>query len=260
MKRPTPPFLELSFYFAEMADTDALVHVLAALTSEGAQFAGSGMVHSGRRIGEAQFSGINDALLEAVSLNNLDEAKIYATVADIRLVQVEMRGASAAGRTRSELITYISISPGAMLNDHHPIAIWTTGALFSGPADKSRRRQRRRVGSQIQQRFLDLIRILRPSYAAVTVEIALECPTDLRIDARTGAFQEFYVSENYLGAHRMSRVLNSFPNAYRETIADGWYISCWGDFNPQGREVEHGEANKGSSAVVALIAELAPKH
>jgi len=259
MRYPVPPFLEMSFYFADIPDAAAFKRVLGALVSEGARFTGSGTVHRGAGVRHRPFAGITDQQLESVEIANLQEAEFYATADDMRLVQVGMADASAARRGGREIVNYVSISPEAAASDHHPIAIVSTGSLFDGPAisgrsDKSERRQRRQLGTRLYRRFLKLIRALEPSYAAFTMLDVLECPTDLRRDPRSGAFTDFYFDATFLGAGRTQQVLSLFPGAYREPVAQGWYISCYGNLNPKHSEVENRISNVASSAVASIIA------
>jgi hypothetical protein len=62
------------------------------------------------------------------------------------------------------------------------------------------------------------------------------------------------VSTAYLGARRSAQVLDLFPEAYREAVADGWYVSCAKDFNPAGRQIDWGVASAASNQVAAIIA------
>lgn len=261
MKGPEAPFLEVNFYFADIPDAVAFVRVLAALTSEGAQFIGTGLIHRGPQINLRPFGGINDELSESVRssesvlIASLQEAEAYAMAANTRLVQVDMTRASTALHRGREIVGYVSISPEAAAVDHHPIAIWSTGTPFDGPVEnKQERRQRQQFGTRVYRRFLNLIRRLEPSYAALTVEYALECPTDLRRDPRSLAFDDFYVSATYLGAQRTAQVLALFPRAYREAVSDGWYISCSGDLNPKNVQVDR---NNATDEVAAIIGQLA---
>ena len=156
MKGPEAPFLEVNFYFADIPDAAAFVRVLAALTSEGAQFIGNGLVHRVPQINLRPFGGITDESSEWVPIASLQEAEAHATAVDTRLVQVDMTGASTALRRGRELVAYVDISPEAAAVDHHPIAIWSTGTLLSGPAgkqhdDKQQRRQRQQFGTRSLQ-------------------------------------------------------------------------------------------------------------
>jgi hypothetical protein len=205
MAKRSPPYLEVSFYFAETPDAVAFMRVLGALASEGARFAGTGTIDRRLDLGRRPFTGNNDEQQESESvlIANLQEAEAYATTADTHLVQVDMFEASTAMRNGVEIVRYAHISDEAAASDHHPIAISATGTHFDGlPQDKQQRRQRQQFGSRVYKRFLNLICRLEPSYAALTVEMPLECPTDLQRDPRSYAFTNFYVSATYLGARR----------------------------------------------------------
>lgn len=254
----TPPFLKPSFYFAETPDTTALLQVLRVLTSKGAQFGGKGRISRGAGINARPFAGLTDVSVEEVPLTSIDEAECYATGADTRLMEVLLTAAAAASQRANEILTYTHISAEAAASDHHPVSLWTSGSLYDGPASAERNprlvRRRRAHGRRVYARFLDLIRALRPSYASLVTLEGLMCPTDLRRDPRSLAFENFYVSARYLGTRPTEKLLQLFPDAYRERVGDGWYVSCYPYFNPEGREVPSSTASYASDAAAALIA------
>lgn len=103
MTKIIPTFLEMSFYFAETPDAAAFLRVLGALTREGARFAGQGIVHRGPGIGQRPFGAISDELSDEVSLSSMQEAEVYATADDTRLIQVallEQHRVAIGGRNR----------------------------------------------------------------------------------------------------------------------------------------------------------------
>lgn len=119
VKDPSAPFLELSFYFAELSETTALEHFVAVLSALGAQFAGTGYAHIGPSIQCQPFASIHDEPLEFVALDDAATLTRYLVDPNVRLIQVYMTGATGLVGTAPEILTYLSISPEASREDHH---------------------------------------------------------------------------------------------------------------------------------------------
>jgi hypothetical protein len=250
MKTPNPPFLELGFYFS-LPEPDAFERFIGALLNQSAQFAGTGQAHHGPNIGKEPFGSIHDQDLHLVTIANVADLKQHLTDPDSRLVEVLMQGASGTTSDMAEAVGYVSISPGAAIADRHPLAISTEGTLFSGPPDRERVNA---VGNQAYRRFRLLIEALNPCYASITIEYALECPSDLRRDPRSLAFRDFYVSESYVGTANLKVVEGLFTGAFVERIGEGMYVSCDEAFNPRGMKKDSEEAAWQSIEVAKLIA------
>ena len=258
MKKPGPPFLEFGFYFGDVPETDAFERLVTALLEGGAKFAGTGAAHRGPKIRDEKFASIHDQELETVPLRDLTDMTQCLADPDTRLIQVYLEGASGITSGLIEPVGYLSVSSEAALIDRHPLAIWTEATLFSGPPGQQISERAKDAGKQAYQRFRFLVEKLRPSYAAITVEYALECPADLRRDARSLAFRDFFVSEQYLGADKLKMVEGLFRDAFIERIGDGLYISCSEIFNPMGVKKDAEEAAWQSVEVAELIASVVP--
>jgi hypothetical protein len=114
------------------------------------------------------------------------------------------------------------------------------------------------AGRLATARFLKLVRTVGPSYGAIGVEMALECPTDLRLDPRTYAFQDFFVSERFVGQPALARIASWAAATYVEPVEDGLYVSCTPEFNPLGKSTDGEQAASLSARVGALIAATGP--
>lgn len=256
MKRLEPPLLGLSFYFANVSEADAFSLLVMALLHLGAKFTGQASVHRGAGVRNRPFASITDEPIpEQVTLDASAMAKVL-TDPDIRVIEVYMDGAIGIARDAAEIVTYVSISPEATRTDRHPLAILTEGWLFEGTFPKKYPKQARKAGRQAYKRFCSLIDSENPAYAAITREISLECPTDLRRDPRSYAFLDFFVSRKFLGASNLTKVKNIFQGAYIEEVGDGLYISCTKEFNPEGISLDPEDAAWHSLQVAKLVAFL----
>lgn len=253
MRQPDAPFLELSFYFADRPEVEALTQLIAAIADLGGRFTGHSLIQRGAQIRDRPFASITSEPREIAAVADIADVMRYMADPNVRLLQVSMAGTSGTTQDVAEIVTLLSISPEAAHADHHPLAVWTDGWLFSGEISSKHQSQARATGLQAYQRFKEVVRIVRPSYAAITVEYGLECPTDLRRDPRSAAFLDFYVSQLYLGALAFARIQGLFADAYSESMGDGKYISSSEVFNPQGRKLDIRSALENSSVVAQII-------
>jgi len=232
VKLPEAPFLELNFYYANKSEQEAFAQLSYALNNLGSKLDGEGYAHKGVNIKGQAFASITDDLMEAVTF---DPNRFEETLADqaMRLMQVHIHDAlDRQDNDVIDILTYVSISKEASLIDKHPIAIWTDGTAFDPiPGQEI---HARRLGRLAYQRFLALIRQTEPSYAAITVEYALECPTDLRARPESLAFEDFFISNKYLSDKHLNTISELYTDAYVEMIDVGIYVSCYGYFNPRG--------------------------
>ena len=255
MRHLGAPFLEIGFYFGKSSETDAFTRLVKALTDLGAWFTDDGYAHLGLGVRDASFSSITERAPRPVAVKSLGDIERYFADPDTRLIQVYMSGVTGTVHHVAEIVTYLSVSPEAAQMDRHPLAIWTEGWMFSGPPHFLRRhaKQAKKVGGQIYQRFKTLVETLQPSYGAITIEEALECPADLRHDPRSYAFQDFFVKRTFLGAPNCEHLRDLFADAYIEPVDDGLYISSHGDFNPKDKSLDTNRALEQSVEVAKMI-------
>ena len=256
MNLPDAPFLELSFYFADKPETVALADFLHVTTRLGGQFTGEIAVHLGGELRDQPFAAITDQLLEARAIHDLKEVVQQLAAPQQRVVQVSMTDVVGVFADAPEIVTYITISPTAMNVDHHPIAIWTEGWLFSGPLDfvAEHRAEAKQAGHRVYQRFRQLVEILSPTYATIGVEQSLPCLTDLRMKPTAYVFTDFFVNANFLGASALAQIHEWYLDAYTEQFANGLYVSSTGYFNPVHKNVEGAAIFEVSQKVGTLIA------
>ncbi len=249
------PYLEIGFYFKHVPEKEAFVLLLKALFELGFQLGNRGYVFAEIEDRE-DFASISDKVRHEVPLNSWIDVDNLLADPSTRLVQVVMNDVVNNSET---IVTYISISPEAVRYDSHPIAIWSSGELFSGTLTNLYKKQVKRRGKQAYQLLKDLVNKVRPSYATITVEEPIECPKDLSYDSRSYAFSDCYVEETFLGSSDFMQVKKMFRNAYTELLGDGIYISCYEYFNPEGQELSNDLASGKSGEVAKLIAKRSRK-
>lgn len=228
LKYPGGPHLEFYFYFAELDDATAFQKVTEAAVRLGAGFVGTGYIHIGEGIANQPFSASFDHPSQRIDVNSLDDVARYTTDPDARLVKIRMTNTTGIFRDAYDILTYQRISPEAARTDHHPIAIWTDSGAIGMPgltASEEAPPDARQESQQVYRHFLKLLDILHPSYAAITVEWGMECPTDLQHEPRSLAFYDFYVSRSYLSAEKFTRLQSLHPGIHTELVAGGIYVS-----------------------------------
>lgn len=244
------PYLEIGFYFERVPEEKAFVQLLKALFELEFQLGNRGYIHTEARKREG-FASVSDKVPIEVPLNGwIDVDNLFADP-NTRLVQVVIND---MGNNTETLVTYMSISPESVHRDWHPIAIWNSGELFSGSLTEEYEKQAKRRGKQAYQLLKDLVDKVRPSYATITVEEPIECPTDLARDPRSYAFRNFYVEEAFVGSSGFIQIKQMFGNAYIELLGEGIYVSCYEYFNPEGQTLNNDLALTKSVEVAKLIA------
>jgi hypothetical protein len=155
---------------------------------------------------------------------------------------------------------YISLLPISSSNPSdcgNSVAIWIEGAAFSIPSSLSGiPAKTRKIGLKVRSVFLDLIKRINPTYAAMTVDYGLESPCDLREDSRTNAFRDFYLQRQHFGASTIQEIKSRFPNADYEDIGAGEIVTTTRSFvrNIDDFEFDSTDAYKLSTYVGKIIA------
>lgn len=259
MKQPDAPFVELNFYFASRTERDALLQVLTAVVDRGATFTGEGRAHKGAAINGQPFGSITSELLQPVAITSLADVQHRLDDPATRLVQVYLANVTGTVSDTIEIVTFASISSEAAKRDRHPVSILTEGEVFTGTLRNAHTKRAQRVGLRLYQQFRALVEQLDPSYAAITFEYGMECPTDLQADPRSYAFRDFYISRSYMRSSDVDRIQAMFSGAYIESLTNGVYISCTNRLNPQQGAIEAGQATQLSSDVARIIATYAAR-
>jgi hypothetical protein len=146
MREPSGPFLELGFYYADVAERVAFRHLLLEAEARGALFTGTAYGHRAAGIRDRRFSDIHELPLEPLAVRNRGDLERWLEDPDTRLLQVFMSRVTGTAEGTAEAVSYLSISADASLVDHHPLAIWTDGTLFSGPLRQVHQDRGQRTG------------------------------------------------------------------------------------------------------------------
>lgn len=256
---PDPPLLGCSFYFPGISDADALALLVEGLVRSGARFRGEVLALRAQGARSQLFASPTDLLsadngVGRIALD-LPGLRHYLTDPNVLLLRIGVAG--AIGLAQHEVATYSFILPESVGVDTHPLVLWSEGGVFSGP-DRRVTKAARKAGRKVYDRFLSLVKILSPAYAAITVEYSLECPMDLRLDSRSYAFRDFFIDGAYIGKSKLGLVRAMFEDvdAYVEVVGDGLYVSCFGAFNPANKDVTGSIAIAKSITVAKLIASV----
>ena len=258
-----PPFLELGFYFSPLSEKEAFTLIFEVLIQRGATFAGKAKICKNSAATESSLSErenkFDDCEIVILDLNDLQKALLSDK---INVEEIAMNNAIGISKSAAEIITYNSIySEEATQKDKHPISILTEGAMFSEPEILRQtygKENIRQAGLKVYQRFKSLVQQLNPSYASITVEYGLECPTDLQIDCRSLAFSDFFASQDFFGQSNLNILSNLFEDAYQEKLDNGIYISCNDDVNPEFKaaSLEIDEQGKRMQEVAKIITSI----
>lgn len=247
------PYLELGFYFSALSGDEAIVKVFRHLTKDGATCEGTVVFHAGPGIRGQPFSDITDQPCVSQKAINDQEIETLFLNENVRLLRLTMRSARFLDWSRLQILAQLRISPSCVTCDTHPIALWLDGSVLSHPPGNLPRKARR-LGERSLESFRQLVSSLKPDYAAVTVDYGLECPCDIRVDPRTLAFQDFYLSEMFLGKRALAAVRRKAPFAHHEQTQDGQITCCSEWISPDGRFLPVSEADELSLFVGNLIA------
>lgn len=218
------PVLELGYYLPACPPRDAFLRVVGAALQEGARVSG-----------HVAFSELTDPRFDWVSELETEEVVLKAEEvlplcerADRFVVELGVYGASGLNDDRLEAITYVGLPKESVAIDRHPIAILTEGYDLDQPG----RSAARKAGRMVFERFSRLVEHIRPAYAAITGEWSLNCLSALRVDPRTIAFRDCYISKAFVGEASLQRILKHAEGAFIQPLADGVCISAWEVLNP----------------------------
>lgn len=258
MNLPNGPFLELSFYFVDRPETAALADFIYLLVELGGECTGEIAVHVGEGIRDQPFTWITEPILEKRPIADLNDLVQQFAAPNQKVIQVYMNNATGIFSDLSEILTYLSISPSATQQDHHPLSIWTEGWMFSGPPDflAEHAEYATQVGYQIYQRFRTLVERLSPSYAAIMIEQALPCLTDLRDNSSYYLFSYFFVNSSFVGEQHLKQIQEIYGGAYLEQLSNGLYVSSYEYFNPEHKSLPLALVLENSTKLAKLITSM----
>ena len=130
----------------------------------------------------------------------------------------------------------------------------TEGGGFCGAPSRPEPRANA-MGDIAYSRFIHFANLLNPLYGAILVEYSLESPAELRQDARSLAFQNFFLAKRALDEDSW-RMFDQIvgDTAYRDVLPDGLYVSMTTCFNPEARSIASVEAQERSAKIAELLA------
>lgn len=245
-RRPTPPFLELNFYFSARHPMD-LTDFVAGLVAGGARFSGVAYVERAPGMSEhPTFPYTFKEGLDTVNIDTLEEWLALRNDPDLYPANVVLQNVTGIGG--AEIVTYLRGARERNPTERAVIAIWTSGDSFSGTTYRNLEAAARRDGRKAYQQFIKLVKRFDPDYGAITVEWGLETPGALAKGESSLAFSNCYLRHELLEGIEL-------PNsAYIEALPHGRYISGYGNFNPKGRRAASEEMSAFMKAAIRSIA------
>jgi hypothetical protein len=247
---PKAPFLELNFYFSHRNPRD-LSDVILARLEMGMRLSGIAYVQRDGGIAHQPFDSIHTykGEWEPVHVSTPVELVALRQNPDVRLVKVYL---VPTPKTKGgpEIVTYPGGTSHPHSNDRAPIAIWSSGDVFSGIEKRGLEATARREGRKAYKRFVELVQRLDPDYGSITVEWSLETPTQLAHTPVTRSFANCYLN------HAIVEGISIPPTMYVEELSNGVYVSSDPAFHPTGKSVTYQEYKEFSTKIAANIASL----
>ena len=244
MKPINGPFLEYGFYSHTTEDRVLFTDLIQILLSMGAHLVGDGYVFQIKDDESGLFTDRHLRNLQRIPMTTASDLETYLTDPNLRVVSVEMSGASDTTRDVAECITYLRTSAAASNYRRNPVALQTNGEYFCNfdaePLVATKRFVQRAntLGLRAYARFIAIVKQIMPSYATLSVERSLKCPMDLKETGDAYLFHDFYVSTAFVGERSMDKLRKKYSSAYIEAINDGYYFSCTRILNPSRTQKE----------------------
>lgn len=238
MKEPSGEILQLSFYLPNQTSEVALRTLIEALLQSGAKFSG---IARGCRVDTKEgkpFVPLARIYRNIeVEIRTLQELQFWLMSDNFYLLEVLMTNFNDLEKDECVVVTYEGISEQAAQYDTPAVTILSTGNIFSLARNslsdsKKYNEKARKAGKKTYEQFKDIIEVLKPAYGSIAIEWSLESPADLRLDPRSLAFRNFYVSYS-VGIDLINQLRQLFDAAYIEDLSSGIYISCTSEFNPK---------------------------
>jgi hypothetical protein len=215
---PMPPFVELSLYVDDRPERDVFAAVLECLAARGGVPNGRGFVHLVEDPSQ-RFAGPTDMEQVEVSVNSLAASELDRV--GERVVAVEVAGALRYDTKHCVIVTYVRVDPSDSLTDWHPVTIWASGELFSGPA----RSASRKAGRQLRELFEAMVATVLPSYGSITVDWPLGSPSKLASDPKAGwDYRDFYLAGSYVGDGNLKDVELAATGLAVERTPSGLFV------------------------------------
>lgn len=227
-REPRPPFVEPAFYFADLDSTAAFFRVVDHLLDRGAALAGRAL------LGDA---GDADHLADLIhgqadQVPVASRAELAAAGKDTgrAIAGVTLSGVGPGSSGRDVEVRVLPIPDTAVGRDHHPIAIWADGHAFDPAATPA---ARTRTAREVLDLFSTAIIALAPAYGAIPVEWGLPSPSKVAARPDGVGLADCYVSADYVGERRHSRLVDLATAEHRVPLATGTLFLTSGLFAPR---------------------------
>jgi hypothetical protein len=212
----------LGLYRGSTPSGELLQDVLDALSARGAQANGPAFAH---RIegSHPDAAGPTDREQEEVLVTRLD-GLVESVLPDLRIMSVEVSGATIEDPDHAALVTLVRIDPEHLGIDRHPVAVVVSHDEYSGRPGAAAGD----IDPDTRELFVALVEQVRPDYGAITVEWPLASPHSLAADPVAATdFTDFYVAEKYAGEAVAARAVNELRAALEVEVVrspSGLYV------------------------------------
>jgi hypothetical protein len=240
---PGAPFVELGVYAHDRPDEKLFTDVLDFLVRRGGTSNGRARAHLVADPDDP-FEGPTDVAQVEVPLDDLSTVAMRGS--EHRIVAVEVAGVLRYDRGHCVVVTYLRVDRVTAPGDHHPVALWATGELFSGPVQRSTMR----AGTELRDLFRSMVEDVRPSYGAITVDWPLCSPQEIAADPKlAGDYGDVFVGRDYVGEQMLAETQAATSGQESELTPLGLFV-----FSSPALGVPAGDRTAVGSAFVRAIA------
>ena len=213
MIEPCGPFLELSFYKANINSSDYFFKLFNALTLIGAKY--SGVARYFDKVGRDQnISSVTDFEMREKRIDR-SEVRLLMEERGIKVVQTLFEGVIGFNKDLYEVLTYQYVSQEALIEEQTILSIWVDGNVYFEASGE----QLAEFNQRLSVVFKSIVDEIEPDYAVVTDEASpLEVPLDLEKHGGSLAFKNCYISDKFMSEDKLKQLLNQFD-------LEGWHGS-----------------------------------
>jgi hypothetical protein len=179
---------------------------------------------------------INSSMMDSTS-NSLhlgDEDKQYdaqvSCVDDLKrmlsdsskfICKISFSNCTRIARCKQEYLAVVPFARGQCANETNAVAVWVEGDALTSLFSSQDAKEEKRVAKKAVAVFKKLIALSGPTYAAITFEDGLPTPCELRIDHKTRAFRDFYMSRGEYCERFFRDLVVGYPECSHEDFQDG---------------------------------------
>ena len=245
-RSPHGPYIELYFYFGSEHPYRTIEQAVLK------------MLHHGRRL--AGYVSIFSApeQHEAVHLYTAEELQTYIdTYPDHRFNEITLQG--VVYPHQYERVKNYMISKNTTSTQPAPMVIWISGDEIDMPEEFRNQKAYEQKSLVLYKYFRDILLLLDPLYAAITIEEPMPRPVDIHPTREGVAFQNVYLRPTELRPNWDRSIKSLLAQAYQEDIGQGHYISTYTAFNPDRKNLSQ-EDREQISIVIGHQLQLAYNH